>query len=73
MIDHNPCKGCTERHLACHDSCEKYKEWRDQYQAQEKSLKAHRSRWYTPRSDARDKRDDYHIKHPTKGRKGGEQ
>ena len=20
-----PCKGCTERHPACHDNCEKYK------------------------------------------------
>ena len=23
----SPCMGCTERHLACHDSCPKYKEW----------------------------------------------
>lgn len=23
-----PCKNCTERHLACHDECEKYKEWK---------------------------------------------
>ena len=25
----SPCTKCTERYLACHDSCEKYKEWKD--------------------------------------------
>lgn len=73
MIGPNPCKGCTERHRACHDSCEKYKEWHDQYQAQEQHLKAQRSRWYIPRSEARDRADDRIIKHPIKGRKGGKQ
>lgn len=24
----SPCKDCTERHTACHDKCEKYKEWK---------------------------------------------
>lgn len=23
-----PCKDCTERFTACHDKCEKYKEWK---------------------------------------------
>ena len=23
-----PCKDCTDRYLACHDYCEKYKEWK---------------------------------------------
>ncbi len=23
-----PCKGCTSRHMACHDQCERYKEYR---------------------------------------------
>ena len=23
-----PCKGCEERHTACHDHCAKYAEWR---------------------------------------------
>jgi hypothetical protein len=23
-----PCKGCEERHQACHSTCEKYKEWK---------------------------------------------
>lgn len=25
----SPCMKCTDRHLACHDSCPKYKEWKD--------------------------------------------
>lgn len=73
MIGPNPCKGCTERHTTCHDHCERYHEWRDQHLAQERHLKEQKSRWYTPRSEARDKADDYNIKHPFKGRKGGEQ
>ena len=24
----SPCKGCNERFTACHDKCEKYKEWK---------------------------------------------
>ncbi len=31
-----PCVNCTERHLACHDSCEKYKGW----QAENDKIKA---------------------------------
>ena len=22
-----PCKGCTYRHLGCHDNCNSYKDW----------------------------------------------
>lgn len=28
-----PCKGCTERYQACHDYCEKYKEWKTELDA----------------------------------------
>lgn len=24
----SPCKDCTDRHLACHDNCDKYIEWK---------------------------------------------
>ena len=27
----NPCKGCIERHQACHSDCEKYAEWKHRY------------------------------------------
>ena len=26
------CKGCTERHLACHDTCQKYQNWKAENQ-----------------------------------------
>lgn len=28
-----PCKDCTERHKACHDSCDKYKAWKAELDA----------------------------------------
>lgn len=31
----NPyCKGCPDRYLACHDSCEKFAEWRKEHAAE---------------------------------------
>lgn len=27
------CKGCTERHRACHDHCKRYKDERDEWEA----------------------------------------
>ncbi len=28
-----PCKGCQDRHPACHDMCEKYKAWKTERDA----------------------------------------
>ena len=28
-----PCKGCSFRHLACHDSCAKYLDWKQKREA----------------------------------------
>ena len=36
----SPCKGCTERHLACHDSCPKYKEWKDFFDTEKRKYQA---------------------------------
>lgn len=36
----SPCKGCTERHLACHDSCPKYKEWKDFFDTDKRKYQA---------------------------------
>lgn len=33
-----PCKDCRDRHLACHDTCEKYKEWHSECEADQKYL-----------------------------------
>lgn len=27
-VPDGPCKGCTERHTACHGSCERYAKWK---------------------------------------------
>jgi hypothetical protein len=29
----NPCKDCADRHPACHSHCEKYKEWKVEWDA----------------------------------------
>lgn len=36
----SPCKKCTERHLACWDSCEKYKEWKDFFDTDKRKYQA---------------------------------
>lgn len=50
-----PCKDCADRHLACHDSCEKYKEWRDRYHAQQKHYEDNRFRMNVPMTESRSK------------------
>lgn len=30
----NPCFHCTDRHPVCHDTCERYQEWRKFYRAE---------------------------------------
>ncbi len=31
----NPyCKDCPDRHLACHDGCEKFRSWRKEHKAE---------------------------------------
>ena len=37
-----PCKNCEERHRACHDNCERFKEWKAEYAAQQEYLKKHK-------------------------------
>lgn len=35
-----PCQDCEERHSFCHNDCEKYKEWRTEYDAEKKKAVA---------------------------------
>lgn len=28
LSDVSPCKDCAERHTACHDHCQRYKDWK---------------------------------------------
>ena len=55
MREDSPCRGCEDRHTACHDSCEKYKEWKERDQAQKKQLKEASNRFAIIGSEARNK------------------
>lgn len=35
--DHAPCYGCKERHEACHDTCEKFKESKEYWKKLEEN------------------------------------
>lgn len=35
----SPCKDCPDRYPGCHDSCEKYKCWKDELAAVKKDLR----------------------------------
>lgn len=56
-----PCKGCPDRHTACHDSCDAYKEWLDLYHAAKKQLEIDKNRWKIPMTYARQKAYDEHY------------
>ena len=55
MNEISPCKGCPNRHTACHDSCDAYKEWRNRYHAQQKHLEANKNRYQPLWSAARER------------------
>lgn len=55
MSEMSPCKGCTERHLACHDSCDMYKGWKERQDAQKQHFRENRNRWDRPWSPARER------------------
>ena len=39
------CKECTERHIGCHGTCEKYKQWVAQYREDVKKAKCVQNRY----------------------------
>lgn len=55
MNEISPCKGCPNRHPACHDSCEAYKAWKDRYHAQQKHLEVNKNRFDAPWSPAKER------------------
>lgn len=63
--------GCTNRHTACHGSCEAYKEWRDRYHAQQKHLEVNKSRWQAPFTVAGEQRHRSYLKYGPGSFKGG--
>lgn len=55
MKEVSPCKDCSDRHPACHGSCEKYKAWAERDHAQKKHLEETKNRWCVPMTAAREK------------------
>ena len=41
-VNMSPCKDCKERHMACHDNCQKYLDWK---QGIDDCNKARRQQW----------------------------
>lgn len=37
-----PCKGCQDRYVGCHSECDKYKEWRAEYDRVHATVEAKR-------------------------------
>ena len=71
MNELSPCKDCADRHEACHGSCEKYKEWRDRYQAQQKHLEEQKWRWCQPWTNSSEKMFRSYLKRGHGKKKGG--
>lgn len=71
MNEVSPCKGCADRHTACHGSCEKYKEWRDRYHAQQKYFEANKNRWQSPWTADGERRTRRNLKFGAIGHKQG--
>lgn len=59
-----PCKGCTDRTLTCHDTCEKYKAWAEERRAAQKALQPSMADGFTMKR-VKDRR-IYELKHKRK-------
>jgi hypothetical protein len=71
MNEVSPCMGCTERHTACHGSCERYKEWLERYRAQQKHLADYKARWQSPWTAGGERRNRDDLKFNRSGHKYG--
>ena len=45
-LNENPCKECGDRHVGCHSSCSKYKEWRAAADADNAAIKTKKDELY---------------------------
>ena len=51
MVKLEPCKDCPDRHPICHDSCQKYAEYKRQLKAQRIYTSAHHAAERISRND----------------------
>lgn len=72
MREDPPCRFCTDKYTACHDHCDKYKEWKERYQAQQKHFEDNKYRLNVPMTHAREKINDHYLKHPLHKRGGNQ-
>lgn len=42
--DDPPCKGCPDRRTPCHDTCERYKEWKQRLEELNKARREYANR-----------------------------
>ena len=42
-IKNNPCKGCEQRHEACHATCKEYKDWKHEKDSEKERVRAIKS------------------------------
>lgn len=51
--DINPCKGCLNRYIGCHGSCDKFAEWRAELEREKKLKRMNDARYddFSPRLD----------------------
>lgn len=65
-----PCKDCPDRHIACHDHCQKYQEWKKAFrEAKERSAREHYSPYSPPDTIAARRAMDKGLKDQLRHRK----
>ena len=70
----SPCKGCADRYLACHGSCDRYKEWKAELLAEQKHLTANKHKFNVPWSASHDRVASQHSRYGRDGfKRGGDQ
>ena len=60
----SPCKGCEDRHTACHDTCTKYADWKAECQRVKALEREYKRKWREDflRSELCDTRKHNYIK-----------
>lgn len=65
-----PCKGCPDRHEACHDRCERYKGWKAAHDAQRIAIREEKDLDATLNAGTFARRDEWFKSQRKRGRSG---
>ncbi len=55
MMGTSPCKGCSDRHIACHGSCERYLNWKNDHIAERFYTTCSKQNFYPPITESRER------------------